>query len=129
MITFELTAEDIYILAETIQNFQKGAEGKITKYLHGEGYEIFADYIQYIIPVSDRNKKHARNYNALRDRYKDSKLAVTVGTKPQYGYLYFPDDGSNTVQHAGQQHFFMAGIDYGKEEVINGILDAIRFNK
>ena len=129
MSRFELDAKDIEILEHTIQEYQQGAEGRITEYLHGKGYEILSNSIQNIIPVSNREKKHARNYKALRDRYKDSSLAVTVGSIPRFGYLYFPDDGSNTIHHAGQQHFFEQGINDEKENVINGILDAIKFNE
>ena len=80
-----------------------------------------------MIPVSDRKKKHAKNSAALMDRQKGSRLAVTVGTRSKFHYLYFPDDGTNTKHHAGKQHFFERGVEAQEENVINGILDALKF--
>lgn len=127
MSKFELNAKSIDVLERTIKEYQQGAEEKITNYLHGKGYEILSNSIQNRIPVSNRKKKHARNYKALRDRKKGSNLAVIIGTAPKYDYLYFPDDGSNTVHHAGEQHFFEKGVEAEEENVVNQILDALKF--
>ena len=127
MSRFELDARSIEILENTIKEYQQGAEEKITDYLHGKGYEILSNSIQNLIPVSKRKKKHARNYKALRDRKKHSILAVIVGTTSRFDYLYFPDDGSNTLHHAGEQHFFERGVEKEEENVVNGILDALKF--
>lgn len=129
MSIFELNADSIEVLEKTIKEYQEGAEEKITNYLHGKGYEILSDSIQTLIPVSDRKKRHARNSAALQDRVKGSNLSVTVGTKSKYHYLYFPDDGSNTIHHVGNQHFFEKGAERKEENVINGILDALKFKE
>lgn len=38
-------------------------------------------------------------------------LTLTIKTKKPYNYLYFPDDGSNTKNHQGNQHFMKRGAD------------------
>ena len=45
-------------------------------------------------------------------------MAVTIAARGRYGYLYFPDDGSNTLHHAGGQHFMEAGGQDAMSEVI-----------
>lgn len=45
-------------------------------------------------------------------------LSLTVRTTKQFGYLYFPDDGSNTRKHAGQQHFMQRGLNRAEDEII-----------
>ena len=127
MSKYELNADSIDILERAIKEYQQGAEEKITSYLHNRGYQAISNSIQNMIPVSDRKKKHARSSSALMDREKGSMLAVTVGTRSKFHYLYFPDDGTNTKHHIGEQHFFERGVEAQEENVINGILDALKF--
>ena len=127
MSRYELNADSIDVLERAIKEYQQGAEDKITGYLHDKGYQTLSNSIQSMIPVSDRKKKHAKNSAALMDRQKGSRLAVTVGTRSKFHYLYFPDDGTNTKHHAGKQHFFERGVEAQEENVINGILDALKF--
>ena len=46
-------------------------------------------------------------------------LAVTIRSRPAYNYLYFPDDGSNTLRHAGGQHFFQSGAEESADQIID----------
>ena len=135
MSTYELKASSIEKLQKSLNGYKENAEEEINTYLHGEGYQLFSKSIEDLIPVSERKKKHAKYSNALEDRYNSSKLrgggkqnlSVTIGTKPKYGYLYFPDDGSNTVHHAGNQHFFERGIERKEDEAVDAMLKRITF--
>lgn len=52
-------------------------------------------------------------------------LSVVVRTKYGYHYLYFPDDGSNTERHEGNQQFMFKGAEGVADEVVNGIIDKL----
>ena len=47
------------------------------------------------------------------------ELAVTIKTKPKYDYLYFPDDGSNTRRHVGNQQFMRRGAEKSRDRIID----------
>lgn len=135
MSIYEMKAESIERLQKGISGYSTIAESEINTYLHGVGYNLFSRSIESLLPVSDREKKHAKYSDAIQDRLKSSRsrgggfnnLSVTIGTKPKYDYLYFPDDGSNTVHHAGNQHFFESGIEKKEDEAIDEMLERITF--
>ena len=58
---FELNDGDINKLITTIQNYSGNAEQAIGNYLENELPGIAKPSIQNLIPVSNRNKKHAKN--------------------------------------------------------------------
>lgn len=117
-------------LEETIKQYQEGAEGKINKYLHGKGYEAFEKSIYNAMPESGRKwrgkKKAARTAKSLQDKNKGEKLAVTIKAATAYGYLYFPNDGSNTEKHNGNQQFFEKGVEAKTEEAINDMIELLK---
>lgn len=135
MIKFGLSAESMEKLATAIKAYGPDAEKKITEYLHGKGYDVLSSGVQNAIPVSDSLKKHgkkqpkshARDKQALKDKDKGTNLSVIIGSIPSRNYLYFPDDGSNTIHHAGNQQFFKAGVEKKEAEVINELLDILSF--
>lgn len=135
MSVYEIKAQSIEKLQKSLNGYAETAENEINTYLHGSGYNLFSHSIENLIPVSDKKKKHAKYSNSLQDRLKSSRsrgggfqnLSVTIGTKPKYDYLYFPNDGSNTVHHAGNQHFFDRGIEKKEDEAVDEMLDRITF--
>lgn len=130
MSVYTMDARDLDKLQSAIKSYPKDAEKKITDYLHKEGYTLFSGNISALMPVSDRKKKgigHAKMSKSLRDREKTSNLSVTIGTTSKYSYLYFPDDGSNTLRHAGNQHFFERGVEKKEPEAVEEMLKRITF--
>ena len=45
-------------------------------------------------------------------------LSVTIKTVNAYNYLYFPDDGSNTKKHAGNQQFMASGAENASDRIM-----------
>lgn len=135
MSCYELKAASLEKLRQAINSCGKNVDNEINIYLHGEGCQLFSRSIENLIPVSNRKKKHAKYSDAVHDRQNSSKLrgggkeklSVIIGTKPDYDYLYFPDDGSNTVHHAGNQHFFERGIERKEDEAVDAMLKRITF--
>lgn len=121
MSELDLNISGIDRLQEAIQGYEGDAEKIINEVLHGEGGELIQEGIFRLMPISNREwngkKPHARNAKSLRSD--PSNLAVTTRTTKQYQYLYFPDDGSNTRNHVGNQQFFLRGAEAKQEEIID----------
>lgn len=126
---YEVKSEDFKELENAIREYREGADRKITEYLHTKGYTVLSNSIQNLIPVSNRRKKHAKNQKVLQDKFKNSVLSVTIGAKSSFNYLYFPDDGSNTKNHAGNKHFFLEGIEKEELQIINDLLEELSFKE
>ena len=122
-VTYSMDYDSAKKLEETIQQYQKGAEEKINRYLHGKGYEMFNKAIHNAMPESGRSwkgkKASAKSANSLQDKDKSENLAVTIRAKTAYGYLYFPDDGSNTVKHAGNEQFMKRGAENATDRIVD----------
>lgn len=52
-------------------------------------------------------------------------LSLVVRTNRPFGYLYFPDDGSTSRKHAGQQHFMQRGLDMSTQTIIERCIAAL----
>ena len=107
----------------------KGYAGKaIDDVLHNEAGPLIQESVRRLMPVSKvkpwkGKPKHAKDADSLRQINYD--LAVKITTKGKYGYLYFPDDGTNTKNHIGEQHFFERGGEAVKDEIIEKCLNRL----
>lgn len=122
MARMEINATEYEQLLGAMENYAGDVTRVINGVLHGEGYDLSESEIRKLIPVSNRNWKGKKAgakaaKNSLRKIAEP--LAVTVATSTNYSYLYFPDDGSNTRHHAGNQQFFW----YGGENAIDDIVE------
>jgi hypothetical protein len=104
-----------------LKNFPGDAEEAINEILHTEGSQLIQDAIRNLIPVSGRDwngkKPAAKSAKSLTDM--KGNLFVEVKTTKNYQYLYFPDDGTNTRKHAGNQQFFLKGAEAQQEAIID----------
>jgi len=74
-----------------------------------------------LIPSSGRQWRGKRAPAASADSLQQlntEMLAVTIKSKTAYNYLYFPDDGTNTIRHAGNQQFFQRGAEEAADTVV-----------
>lgn len=109
-----LTVEygDAEVLVKAIAQFEGDAEKAINKVLHEEAGPLIYEEINPLINPSGRKfKGHSKSAkNSPWPRYDtDENLEITVGAKSKWHYLYFPDDGTNTQRHSGNQRFFERG--------------------
>ena len=90
----------------------KGAavENTLNEYIHNVAPEKIKPQIMDFIPVSDRNKQHARN-SAPFGRQENFNLAVKVITSKEFNYLIFPDEGLGTSKGNIAQDFTGRGLD------------------
>lgn len=83
----------------------------IDRILHEQGGKLINDAIINILPASNRTWAGKKPAASTTQPFvqENGSLFVTIKTKPAYHYLYFPDDGTNTKFHAGEQNFMERG--------------------
>lgn len=117
-------------LQEALKAFEGEVEPAINDVLHNEAGGLIQDSIRQFIPVSGKSWKGkasaAKTSKSLTSV--NANLAVTVTTTKKYQYLYFPDDGTNTRRHVGEQRFFERGGEAVKEEIIERCISRLTNN-
>lgn len=119
--TFSLEDKEMQKLAESIQSYPDYAGQVINDVLWNKGGALIQEGIMPLLPTSGRTwrgKKPAAK-TAAPFTQENASLSVTVKTKNGYHYLYFPDDGSNTRKHAGNQQFMLGGAEAKQGEIID----------
>lgn len=112
-------------LYDRIMRLPREGEAIITSTLHNEGAQCIKNEIDRLLPRSGRKWKGKKkpatsNKKAIMPREDEStNLNVVVGTTYNYHYLYFPDDGSNTKNHMGNQHFMIRGAENSADKVVD----------
>lgn len=127
MATFSLDANQMDELVSAMASYGEGALEAVNNVIHESGPDI-AERITPLIHPSGRRwrGKPASATSGAWPLYKtDEKLAVTVDTKSKYSYLYFPDDGSSSRRHAGNQRFFERGGEQAVPKVLEKCLEAL----
>ena len=125
--TFSINAGNFENLQKAMKNYKGNVEEVINNVLHMEASPLIQDKIRLLMPVSDREWKgklpHAKTSKSLTDE--KGNLSITVKTTKNYQYLYFPDDGSTTLHHAGNQQFFKRGGEMVQDEIIDRCIGAL----
>ncbi len=120
-----------YTQFETLQNAMKAYAGNteetVNEVLHNEAGQLIHDEIKRIMPVSGRRfrgkKPAAKSAESLRAA--EGHLSITVKTTKHYQYLYFPDDGTNTRHHVGNQQFFLRAGEAKTQEIVDRCINRL----
>lgn len=114
-------------LQKKISLLQEKGEEIVNDVLHNEASQIFQESIQNLLPESHRNwekkkkaAKQAKPFTSI-----GGNLSVTIVNKNAYAYLYFPDDGTNTKRHRGEQHFMLRGVEAKAGTVVEMCLNRL----
>lgn len=119
-----LNADEFDRVLKAIEKFPGNAEQTINGVLHGTGAELIQERIRKYMPVSDKKKGvHAVDSASLTSI--GSNLAVTTKSTKKFNYLYFPDDGTNTRKHVGNQQFFLRGAEDSSGEIVDIITEKL----
>lgn len=120
MPNLEMKAEDFEKLQTAMKSFQGNAVKVINDVFHNDGAQLVSDEIRRLMPVSGRiwngkvnPAKTSKSLTSVKEN-----LAFTIKATNKYQYLYYPDDGSSTRRHAGNQHFFARGGEVRQNEII-----------
>lgn len=119
---YRINATEIDRLSAAMKEYAGDIEDAVNDVLHNQAGKLIQDQIYLLMPVSD-----VKPWNGKLPHAKDSKslrnvpdhLSITVTTKKDYHYLYFPDDGSNTRNHYENQQFFARGGDAATDDVVD----------
>lgn len=127
MSSYEIAYADLEALGERIAGYPRDAEAAINEVLHKKAFLPLTESIKELIRPSGRNwkgkKKAAKETQPFVQR--NENLAVQVKSRSAYNYLYFPDDGSNTVHHYGGQEFMIRGTEKKQGDIVNMITEQI----
>lgn len=125
---------DVDNLVGALKNYPGNAEEAINDVLHSDEVARLAqDAIKRFMPVSGKTWRGkagaAKTSNSLRNT--NENLSTTVRTSKAHQYLYFPDDGSTTRRHIGNQRFFAKGGEAVQGEIIERCIEKLTetFNK
>lgn len=118
---FQINVIEFDRLHHALRNYQGNTEKAINEVLHEEVSPLVQEAIQRLIPVSGKKwkgkKPAAKTAKSLRDI--KANVSLTVTTTKNYQYLYFPDDGTSTTRHVGNQQFFQKGGESQQDEIVN----------
>lgn len=90
--------DDLNSLSNLIRQLPSRAEGAINEVLHTEGVEIVAKEMTNLLPVSNRQKSHAKKSKWWAKETGNLVFVVksrggAASRKGSFGYLVFPDEG------------------------------------
>lgn len=129
MASIDLNINEMERLVKAMQDYEGNTEQVINKALHhGETYYLAQDHIRFLMPVSWakwKGKKPAARVNQNSLQRLIGNLSLTVKSSTNYNYLYFPDDGTNTTRHIGNQRFFERGGEAATPEIIDRCIGAL----
>lgn len=115
-------------LADAISALGDNAESVINRVLHDEAGPLIYKKINPLIHPSGRTfKGHTASARSSDwpSYLTNRNLSVTVTTKSKFAYLYFPDDGSNSHRHYGNQQFFARGGEDAAQEIADRCVKAL----
>lgn len=127
---FRLNVSDVERLQDAMKAFDGNVEEAINDVLHNEAGEKIQESIRRLMPESGKNWKGksspAKTSNSMEAV--NGNLYITIRSTKRYQYLYFPDDGSSTRRHAGNQQFFAKGAEEVKDEIIDRCITKLTNN-
>ena len=116
-----LNADQFNRVVDAINRYPHNAEEAINDILHNEGAEKIQERIRMLMPSSGktwRGKAPAAKASKSMKNV-NGNLFVEVKSAKRWNYLYFPDDGSNTTRHVGNQQFFFRGAEAAQNEIVD----------
>lgn len=125
---FALDVDSVRDLEVRVRAYGDGAEDVVNGVIHKEAGPLIYGRINPLIhPSGRRFKGHTASARASKwPVYRTNEnLAVTVTTTSKFRYLYFPDDGGKTRNHAGGQHFMLRGAQAAAPSVMERCVAAL----
>jgi tartrate dehydratase alpha subunit/fumarate hydratase class I-like protein len=116
-----IDSTDFDRLQNAMKEYSGNVEEAINEVLHNEAGADIEEAVRRLMPVSGRRwkgkKPAAKTAKSLRQL--PANLSITVKSAKSYQYLYFPNDGGSTNNHAGQQFFFEKGGEIVTPKVVD----------
>ena len=120
-------------LEEAMLKIPEKSEEVINNVLKSKGTKEVMQGIIGFMPVSDREKKHAKYSNSLKERLFNLGFDIVArggaaNKKGSFGYLVFPNEGQGPHNKVAQE-FFQKGLAEREEVVLDlAIAELVRVN-
>lgn len=128
--SFKMDFWEFERLQNAMKQFPGNTEKEINEVLHNEASPLIQDAIRRLMPVSGKTWKGkapaAKTGKSLTDE--KGNLFITVKTSKKHQYLYFPNDGTNTRRHVGEQYFFERGGESQQTEIVDRCINRLVTN-
>ncbi|MBU5307547.1 hypothetical protein KQI18_07080 [Clostridioides mangenotii] len=126
---YDLNFDNSKKLEEALKKSVVNLEPKINEYLHIKGSKQVMQAIIGFMPVSNRNKKHAKTSNPLKIQALNLGFEVyakggAANKSGSFGYLVFPDEGRGTSNLIAQR-FFEEGLKSKEDLLFKDIMKII----
>jgi hypothetical protein len=108
--TFTSDHKEFNNLVKSLSSYGAEVESALNEYVHNEAPQKIKPAIEGLIPVSDRNKVHAK-HSAPFGRQEDYNLAVKLITSKEFNYLVFPDEGLGNSKGNAPLDFTGRGLE------------------
>lgn len=122
-VKFTLDAKDLEQLEPKLQKISDKSEKVLNDILHSFGVETVTNKIIDLMPVSEKNKTHAKSSNPLRNL--TFNLGFEVMPRKAFAYLVFPDKALGTSQGNAPKEFMLQGLDSSTDSILEKINDEI----
>lgn len=124
---FALEGDDFDQLVSAMVDYGEGAADIVSDVIHDSGDLIYEQIDPLIHPSGRTFKGHSSGAQGSHwQRYDTGEtLAITVAANSSRRYLYFPDDGTNTTRHAGNQQFMLRGAEAAAPAILEKGIEAL----
>lgn len=116
-------------LAQAMAKIPEKSEEVVNNVLKSKGTREVMQGIIGFIPVSKRNKKHAKFSNPLKERLFNLGFDIVAkggaaNKKGSFGYLVFPNEGRGSHNKVAQE-FFQKGLVEKEEIILDMLIDEL----
>lgn len=123
MAKFQIDLKQSQELESKMKQVPENAERLVNEVVHTKGSKYALEGIIEFMPLSDRDKAHAKLSNPLKIIL--INLGFEVLPKPKFRFLVFPNDGLGRSNPVARQ-FFEKGLDSRSEKILNEVMAALQ---
>lgn len=129
---FSLDYSDMERIKKSILRLGETSEKVINDYLHNVAGDKISRSITRFIPVSNRDKIHAKHSNWSEQVNYNLAVNISNSLKGKRGtsfyYLYYVVTGTGTNKRKGPNDFMTKGLDKEYKNVVDGIVNELDEN-
>lgn len=129
---FSLDYSDMERIKNSILRCGETSEEVINNYLHNVAGEKITKSITRFIPVSNRDKVHAKHSNWSEQANYNLAVNISNSLKGKRGtsfyYLYYVVTGTGTSKKNGPNDFMKKGLEQEYKNVVDGIVNELDKN-
>lgn len=118
-VRFEFDYSQLRVLEEKLKRIPSKTEQTLNDVLHKTGVQIVQDNIINKMPISAKQKKHAKTSKPLKSN--NFNLGFEITPKRQFNYLVFPNNALGTSIDNQAQEFMETGLELSTDDIIEKI--------